>query len=162
MPEPDEPDWDRIVERHAERVFRIAWRILGTVHDAEDVAQEVFREAIVLHRQGPIRTWAGLLVRLATLRSLDRRRSRKHSVEMLDTDPVCYAKPEHQLIASELSDWLRSEVARLSDQQAAVFSLTYYEQLSRNEIAATLEISPLCNTLHSIGGNRIGHNSQNR
>jgi DNA-directed RNA polymerase specialized sigma24 family protein len=32
------PDWPKIVERHAERVFRIAYRILGSVHDAEDVS----------------------------------------------------------------------------------------------------------------------------
>jgi hypothetical protein len=30
------PDWDMIVEAHAERVYRIAFRILGSVQDAED------------------------------------------------------------------------------------------------------------------------------
>ena len=43
MTESDEPDWDRIVESHAKRVFRVALRILGRVQDAEDVSQEIGR-----------------------------------------------------------------------------------------------------------------------
>ena len=142
MKEPEEPDWDRIVERHAERVFRIAFRILGTVHDAEDVCQEVFVEAFELHRRGPVLTWAGLMVRLTTLRAIDKLRARRRSAEVLDHDQAGINGPEQELIARELAEWLRREVESLPDQQAAVFSLTYFEQLGRNEVAATLEISP--------------------
>lgn len=142
MKEPEEPDWDCIVERHAERVFRIAFRILGAVHDAEDVCQEVFVEAFELQRRGPIQTWAGLMVRLTTLRAIDRLRARRRPAEILDHDQESRDRPEHELIAAELAEWLRSEVQLLPDQQSAVFSLIYFEQLSRNEVAATLEISP--------------------
>lgn len=31
-----------LMERHRERVWRICWRLMGTQHDAEDAAQEVF------------------------------------------------------------------------------------------------------------------------
>jgi hypothetical protein len=48
------PDWDRVVERHAERVFRTSLRILRTVQDAEDVSQDVFIEAFRLHKAGPV------------------------------------------------------------------------------------------------------------
>ena len=74
------PDWDRIVERHAKRVFRVAMRILRSVQDAEDVSQDVFTEAFQLHKAGPVQSWTGLLVRLATLRSLDRLRRNRPSV----------------------------------------------------------------------------------
>ncbi len=136
------PDWDQIVERYAERVARIALRILGSLHDAEDVSQEVFKEAMLLHRRGPVRSWTGLMVRLATLRSLDRRRTRKPQIEIEDSDAVSNAGPEDRLVASELANWLRREVDRLPDRQAAVFTLIHFEQFDRNEAAATLEISP--------------------
>lgn len=136
------PDWDRIVERNAERVARIALRILGNIHDAEDVAQEVFKEAILFHRRAPVRSWTGLMVRLATLRSLDRRRTRKSEVEIDEGDAVSHASPDHRLVASELANWLRREVDLLPDRQAAVFTLIHFEQCDRNEVAATLEIAP--------------------
>jgi DNA-directed RNA polymerase specialized sigma24 family protein len=111
MTESELPNWDRIIERHADRVFRVALRILGSVQDAEDVSQDVFTEAFQLHSAGPVRSWIGLLVRLATLRSLDRLRRKKSS-------------------------------AQLPDQQATVFIMFHYEQISREDISATLDISP--------------------
>lgn len=142
MPEPPQPDWDRIVEKHAERVFRIAFRILGRMHDAEDVCQEVFSEAFRTFRSGPVQTWTGLLVRLTTLRSIDALRTRREGLQINEADSTAPHRPEQDLIAAELAEWLRQEIRNLPDQQAAVFSLTCFEQLSRNEVAATLEISP--------------------
>ncbi len=82
------PDWDRIVERHANRVFRVALRILGSVQDAEEISQDVFTEAFQMHERGPIQSWAGLLVRLATLRSIDRLRRNRPSVELRESDRI--------------------------------------------------------------------------
>ena len=36
------PTWDEIVEQHSDRVFRLAYRLTGDRHDAEDLTQEVF------------------------------------------------------------------------------------------------------------------------
>lgn len=139
------PDWDEIVEEHAERVFRIAYRILGSVHDAEDVSQDVFTEAMSIQKAGPVRTWTGLMVRLATVRSIDRLRKVRKQPQALpssDIEPSGAHRPEEESIAAELATWLRGEIRTLPDQQAAVFSLAYFEQLSRNEIASALDITP--------------------
>ena len=61
------PDWDRIIERHAKRVFRVALRILGSVPDAEDVSQDVFTEAFRLHSAGPVQSWTADGKALATV-----------------------------------------------------------------------------------------------
>ncbi|MCP4083020.1 MAG: RNA polymerase sigma factor SigE, partial [Planctomycetaceae bacterium] len=71
------PDWNSIVDEHAERIFRIAYRILGCVHDAEDISQIVFTESFKVHQTNQVRSWTGFLVRLATLRSVDRIRSNR-------------------------------------------------------------------------------------
>src|SRR6478736_8562410 len=36
------PTWDEIVERHSDRVYRLAYRLTGNRPDAEDLTQEVF------------------------------------------------------------------------------------------------------------------------
>ncbi len=137
-----DPDWNSIVEQYAERVFRIGYRILGSVHDAEDVSQIVFAEAFKLHRAGAVRSMTGLLVRLSTLRSIDQFRSRKTSVSISGVDKISTHGPAEEAAGKELAAWLRQAACDLPEQQAAVFSLTHFEQLERNEVAAILSISP--------------------
>ena len=36
------PSWDEIVRTHSARVYRLAYRLTGNQHDAEDLTQEVF------------------------------------------------------------------------------------------------------------------------
>src|ERR1700710_1631776 len=36
------PSWDDIVREHADRVYRLAYRLTGNPHDAEDLTQDVF------------------------------------------------------------------------------------------------------------------------
>jgi len=141
MTEDELPDWDRIVEHHAKRVFRVALRILRSVQDAEDVSQDVFTEAFRLHRKGPVLNWTGLLVRLATLRSLDRLRRNRPFVELRNDDTMVTVGPPEEAGARELADWLRKAIAQLPDQQATVFVMHYYEQISRDEIAAIMGVS---------------------
>ena len=142
MPNEKSPDWGRIVERHAERVFRIAFRILGSVHDAEDVSQVVFTEAVQLHAAGPVQSWTGLFVRLATLRAIDLLRRRRSTVELDEGDRISNVGPPDEAVGAELAAWLRDAAAKLPEQQAAIFSLTYFEQLDRDEVAAVLSVSP--------------------
>lgn len=136
-----EPHWEQIVERHGKRVFRVALRILGCVEDAEDVAQEVFVEAYRLHRAGPVQTWAGLLVRLAVLRAMDQWRKRRAHGELRDNDRVSNVEPFAEVAARELADWLRMALTRLPDQQAAIFAMTHFEHMERDEVAQALGIS---------------------
>lgn len=142
MTDSAQADWRKVVEKHGRRVFRIALRILGSVHDAEDVAQEVFAEAYQLHRAGPVHSMTGLLVRLATLRAIDHRRRNRPVEELCDHDRVSPIEPYEEVAANELSEWLRAAMDRLPAQQAAVFSMVYFEEMSRDQVASNLDISP--------------------
>ncbi len=136
-------DWDRIVEEHGRLVFRAAYRILGHAADTEDVVQEVFLEAHRLRQSRAVRNWPGLLRRLATCRALDRLRQRR-PVYPLDGLSLANAEagPEAVAIGNELAERLRAALADLPGREAAVFCLRYFEDLSYQQIADTLGVSP--------------------
>ena len=114
MAEEHPPDWPKIVVRHAERVFRIANHILGSVHDAEDVSQLVFIEAKNVQEAGPIQSWSGLFARLATTRAIDLLHRRRKSIEIVETQYVSNLEPHHHFVGAELAAWLRSHHNRKS------------------------------------------------
>lgn len=124
----------------------LRWTVMvGVRQDAEDVGQEVFAEAWQIWQCGHVENWTGLLVRLATLRAIDRVRRRKRwwgMVHLQETDRVSRLGPLDDLQGKELADWLRKAIADLPTQQAAVFVLMQVEEMSRDEAAAALAISP--------------------
>src|SRR6187200_1177314 len=72
------PSWEQIVTDHSARVYRLAYRLTGNLHDAEDLTQEVFvRVFRSLDRYTP-GTFEGWLHRITTNLFLDqaRRKSR--------------------------------------------------------------------------------------
>lgn len=134
-------DWDRIVREYGPLVFTTAWRILGHVADTEDVVQEVFLQVHQLQRTDPVRHWGGLLRRLAACRALDRLRQRKNTVSLNGLSLVGPdVGPEAAAVERELSERLRSALAKLPDREAAVFCLRYFDDLSYQEIADALRI----------------------
>ncbi|TWU12920.1 ECF RNA polymerase sigma factor SigE [Symmachiella macrocystis] len=133
------PDWDALVREHGPAVLRIAVRILGGLPDAEDVTQDVFCEAWQIQASQQVANWPGLLRRLAVLRSLDKLRRRRSHAPLTEDHLVDTAEAPHdRMLARELADRLRGCLCQLPEQQAAVFSLFYFEHLNREEIATTL------------------------
>ncbi len=135
-------DWKCIVDEYGPVVFRIASRILGQHQDAEDVAQDVFCEVYQLHAKTSVDNWPALLRRMATLRSIDQLRRRRRAVSL---EAAQFADtrgdPLDRVVAGELANRLRQAITDLPEQQAAVFSLRYFEGLSNSEIACSLRIS---------------------
>jgi RNA polymerase sigma-70 factor (ECF subfamily) len=135
-------DWNRLVREHGAAVFGTAWRILGHAADTEEVVQEVFLEVYRRWQTRPVRHWGGLLRRLAACRALDRLR-RRRSFAPLDNNLVDGVPgPEADAIGRELAERLRHEIAQLPQREAAVFCLRYFEDLSYQQIAEALDVSP--------------------
>ena len=71
------PPWEEIVEKHSARVYRLAYRLTGNGHDAEDLTQEVFvRVFRSLHTYTP-GTMEGWLHRITTNLFLDSARRKQ-------------------------------------------------------------------------------------
>ena len=135
-------DWDAVVRENAPAMLRIAHRILGIVADAEDVTQDVFCEAWQIHLLQKVVNWPGLLRRMAVLRALDKLRRRRTSAQLTEVNlGHDRDEPAQVAMARELAARLRDCIRQLSGQQAAVFSLFHFENLSREEIAEMLGTS---------------------
>src|SRR5690625_7631620 len=68
------PSWDEIVRSHSSRIYRLAYRLTGNAHDAEDLTQDVFVRvfrSLSTYRPG---TFEGWLHRITTNLFLDRAR----------------------------------------------------------------------------------------
>jgi RNA polymerase sigma-70 factor (ECF subfamily) len=132
-----------MVREHGPLVFGTAWRVLGHAADTEDVVQEVFLEVYRRWSTETIRHWPTFLRRLAACRALDRLRQRKTTADLDDFSLASSLDgPEETAIGNELAQRLRQAVAELPEREASVFCLRYFEGLSYQQIAESLDITP--------------------
>lgn len=140
--------WETIVSQHVEIVRRTVYRLVGNDADAWDCVQETFLEAVRIDRREPVRNWPALLRHVATARALDllRARSRQRSRSSAEADPAeaisREPSPSGHAEANELAERLRAAVGQLPSRQAQVFCLSCFEQMTSEEIAERLGVSP--------------------
>ncbi len=128
-----------LFQAHHRSVFGTAYRITGNAADAEDVLQTVFLRLAGRDRAAPrLENSASYLRRAAINAALDvlRVRRAEGSVPLDDSQPDP-GQPER----SDLRDFLRRSLARLSPEAAEVFALRFFEGHSNREIARLLGMS---------------------
>ncbi len=127
-------------------VWRTAYRLLGNHADAADCFQDTFLAALEVSRRQPVRNIAGLLVRLATTRAIDRLRQRgrqgQRHADGHDCEEISSGRPDPagQAQTQELAGQLREAIGRLPRQEAKVFCLRYLSEMSYRQIAEELDI----------------------
>lgn len=139
------PSWDELVAEHADRVYRLAYRLSGNQHDAEDLTQETFIRvfrSLTNYKPG---TFEGWLHRITTNLFLDMvRRRAKIRMEALpeDHERVPGDSPDPQQIYADanLDPVLQAALDQLAPEFRAAVVLCDIEGLSYEEIAATLDV----------------------
>ena len=138
-----QPDFEHLVDEHQSMVFSLAWRMTGDRGLAEEIAQDVFLELDrnMTRIESPEHAlfW---LRRVAINRSADAlRRRRVRGVDLwVEIEENHGAQSEER--SSPLGARLEQLLATLPEPQRAALVLRYQEDLTPDEIAATLE-SPL-------------------
>ncbi|MDX3972237.1 MAG: RNA polymerase sigma factor [Bradyrhizobium sp.] len=138
----DEVAFRMLVERHIDRSYAIALRIVGNAADAEDVVQDSMLK-IWSHRgrwqhgRAKFSTW---LYRVISNRCIDlRRKPRTENVEAVpevaDSQPGAVELIER----NELNDMLELAMQRLPEQQRIAVILSYHENMSNGEIAQVMD-----------------------
>ena len=139
------PSWDELVRQHADRVYRLAYRLSGNQHDAEDLTQETFIRVFRSVQNYQPGTFEGWLHRITTNLFLDmvRRRGRirmEALPEDYDRVPADEPNPEQIYHDSRLNADLQAALDSLPPEFRAAVVLCDIEGLSYEEIGATLGV----------------------
>lgn len=135
-----------LVRRYQQKVYWIAWRILGDHDDADDLVQDVFVRVYEslpkFRRDAALYTWIYRITTNLALNAL--RKKRRREILRLDTVPEIVAQgddPGEQLERKETEAALDQAIRRLPPKQKAVFVMRYYEQMSYEDIAKIMKRS---------------------
>jgi RNA polymerase sigma-70 factor, ECF subfamily len=150
-PEADgfEAAFEALYVKYRDRVYSIAYRITGSAMDAMDVVQESF--GLVFRKLGSFRsgslfsTW---LFRIVVNCSIDlRRRERSKQMQYADLELAGESvvdpgdNPEVRAATSELGGQVQAAIQLLSPKLRVILALRYLEEMSYDELAATLSLS---------------------
>jgi len=137
-----------LVDRESAAVVRVCYRVLGDLHEAEDIAQETFvtayRSLASWRGDGPFGAWvARIAVRLA-VRQAGRRRTvgwarplgdvGEGTIGSRETSPGL--GPEQLALRAERAAATRRALAALEEPYREVVALRFFGERSLDEIAA--------------------------
>jgi RNA polymerase sigma-70 factor (ECF subfamily) len=139
------PSWDEVVRTHTARVYRLAYRLTGNPHDAEDLTQEVFVRVFRSLSSYTPGTFEGWLHRITTNLFLDSvRRKARIRFDALPDDaerlPSADRGPAQVYDEEHFDADVQAALDALPPDFRAAVVLCDLEGLSYEEIAATLGI----------------------
>jgi RNA polymerase sigma-70 factor (ECF subfamily) len=139
----DEEAFATLLSRHLENVRGLAWRILASHEDVDDIAQDVF---LKLWRnptgftpgKAKFSTW---LYRVTLNACIDRQRKTKtiplEIIEPFQADKA--PNPEANAISSTRATRVNSAIAQLPERQRQAISLSHFQGLGNIETADVLD-----------------------
>lgn len=149
----DQNVFAEIVDLYKDKIYQLCYRMLGNVHEAEDIAQEAFIRAYVNIDSFDInRKFSTWLYRIATNLTIDRIRKKKpdyyldaevagaEGLTMYSQIAADGVLPEDAVLSLELSDTIQKKILKLPDKYRTVIVLKYIDELSLIEIGEILNI----------------------
>lgn len=139
------PAFRMLVERHAERFYRLAFRYLSQREEAEDTVQEAFLklwERPEIWRPGGEAKFTTWFYRVVTNMCLDRQRRQKQ-VPLPEEWEIADERmtQEASAIARQEQGRLEQAIRALPERQQAALNLCFYEGVSNRDAAAILQVN---------------------
>lgn len=141
--------FQQLVERYKDYVFTVAFRILKSRENAEEVAQDVFVKVFqtirTFEERSKFTTW---LYTITYRAAIDRARKKNLQVKSIEEDNSFLqiadkhsSDPAENLQRADLKEQLLKAIQNLSPQDASVITLFYLNEKSVKEIAEITDLS---------------------
>jgi RNA polymerase sigma-70 factor (ECF subfamily) len=133
-----------LYDRYGELVYRLAYRVLQSVSEAEDLTQEIFlslsQKAAYNPKRGKMSTFLMVLTRSRAIDRLRRQRTQQQSWQKLTHtyDVQSQALPMEHASLQERSHQVQQALQQLPPQQRQVLEMAYFDGMSQSEIAQKL------------------------
>ena len=145
-----------LVERYSRKLYRLAYRMTGNCHDAEEVVQEAFLRAYQkLHQFAGNSNFGTWVYRIAANYAIDRLRQRKIEESRqatpsrpmedgLEVDPLATledasASPERLASSAQLAAKMKAALDTLTPAERTAIVMRHWEGSAIEEIAAVLK-----------------------
>ena len=142
--------FNTMVEEHGEVLYRMAYRLVGDRHDAEDIVQETFRSAWKSRKSYRAelgeRAWLAAILRR---RVVDRWRRRRPRAVSIDEAAFEIGVEAEDPTADEFDDQLQDALSQLPDPLRETLLLVVVGELTHQEVADLLKI-PLGTVLSRV------------
>jgi RNA polymerase sigma-70 factor (ECF subfamily) len=143
-------EFNALVDAHASALYRIAYRLVGDRHEAEDMVQETYRSAWKsrgLYEPGRgDRAWLASILRR---RVADRWRRRPPLPTLAGDTPQEVSVAGDDPLAGHYTDEMQYALAQLPDELRESLLLVVVGELTHQEVADLLEI-PLGTVLSRV------------
>lgn len=143
-------DFNRMVAEHGPAMYRMAYRMVGDQHEAEDLVQEAFRSAWKSRRLfrpgGGERAWLASILRR---RVVDHWRRAKQPTPLGGENTIEIAQPPEDPTRDELSNEIQRALDELPEQLRETLLLVVVGELTHQETADLLEV-PLGTVLSRV------------
>ena len=144
----DKQAFGHLVQAYERPIFNLTYRMLGSAEEAEDAAQETFLRAYSrLNQYDPAMKFSTWLFSIANHHCIDQLRKRRVTYISIDDNPVLenmesdLPHPEHEAVAMEQAQAMQALVAQLDPDYRTPLVLRYWEELSYEEIATSLNMT---------------------
>jgi RNA polymerase sigma-70 factor, ECF subfamily len=143
-------DFNCLVDEHGPTLYRMAYRMIGDAHEAEDMVQEAFRSVWKSRsRYEPGRGDRAWLASILRRRIIDRWRKRPPPAPLADDSPLEIEVAGEDPFAGEFTDEVQAALNRLPEELRETLLLVVVGGLTHQEVADLLEI-PLGTVLSRV------------
>jgi RNA polymerase sigma-70 factor (ECF subfamily) len=143
-------EFNGMVEDSGPALYRLAYRLVGDRHDAEDLVQDAFRSAWksreLFRAEGGHRAWLASILRR---RVVDHWRHHRPPTPMANEQNLEVQQPEVDPCRDELSDGMQTALGRLPDELRETLLLVVVAELTHQEAADLLGV-PLGTVLSRV------------